>query len=351
MKRFSIYQEIHDQPKIWGQIIKKFKKSEKNIINFLNKSDTYFFAGCGSGYNASVYSKNICEFLLEKNCFEYQASELFLSGKEIYNKKNINKPITFLFSRSGNTTEIVNAMKHINESNLSYLFGITCYEDSYLFKNSDYTFSLAEATEKSVATTKSLTSMTLLPILFFGSMSDKIDLSAQIEKLPVLGSNVLNKFEKLSKKIGENKKINKFFILSNTPGFGFAREAKLKLLEMTLSWADCFNVLDFRHGPKAVVDKNSLVVIFLSDSALDYELSVAREMKELGGNLLIFGDNVKKEFYGLTENIVDLDEGINEWVRGILFLPIIQLMSYYKAVKLGLDPDNPKNLTYFVEIK
>jgi glutamine---fructose-6-phosphate transaminase (isomerizing) len=351
MKKFSIYQEIHDQPKTWGQIIKKFKKSEKNIINFLNKSDTYFFAGCGSGYNASIYSKNICEFLLEKNCFEYQASELFLSGKEIYNKKNVNKPITFLFSRSGNTTEVVNAMKHINESKLSYVFGITCYEDSYLFKNSDYTFSLVEANEKSVATTKSLTSMTLLPILFFGAMSGKIDLSAQIEKLPVLGSTVINKFEELSKKIGENNKINKFFILSNTPGFGFAREAKLKLLEMTLSWADCFNILDFRHGPKAVVDKNSLVVIFLSDSALDYELSVAREMKELGGNLLIFGDNVKKEFYNLTENVVDLDESINEWIRGILFLPIIQLLSYYKAVKLGLDPDNPKNLTYFVEIK
>src|SRR4030042_882623 len=251
MERFNIYQEIHDQPEIWELIIKKFKKSEKNIINFLNKSDTYFFAGCGSGYNASVFSKNICEFLSEKNCFDYQASELFLFGKEIYNEGNKNKPITFLFSRSGNTTEVVNAVKHINECKLSYLFGITCYEDSYLFKKS-----------------------------------------------------------------GENNKINKFFILSNTPSFGFAREAKLKLLEMTLSWADSFNILDFRHGPKAVVDKNSLVVIFLSDSAVDYELSVAKEMKELGGNLLIFGDIVKKEFYDLTENIVDLEEGINEWIRG-----------------------------------
>ena len=351
MERFNIYQEIYNQPKVWDQIIKKFKKSEENIIEFLNKSDTYIFAGCGSGYNASVYSRNICEFLLEKNCFDYQASELIFFGKEIYNKGNKNKPITFLFSRSGNTTEVVDAIKHINESKLSYLFGITCYEDSYLFKNSDYTFSLAEANEKSVATTKSLTSMALLPSLFFSSMSDKIDLSTQIEKLPGLGSNVINKFEELSKKIGENNKINKLFILSNTPSFGLAREAKLKLLEMTLSWADCFNILDFRHGPKAVVDENSLVVIFLSDSALDYELSVAKEMKELGGNLLIFGDIVKKEFYKLSENIVNLEEKINEWIRGILFLPIIQLLSYYKAIKKGLDPDNPKNLTYFVEIK
>lgn len=351
MERFNIYQEIYDQPKVWDQIIKKFKKSEENIIEFLNKSDVYIFAGCGSGYNASVYSRNICEFLLEKNCFDYQASELIFFGKEIYNKGNKNKPITFLFSRSGNTTEVVDAIKHINESKLSYLFGITCYEDSYLFKNSNYAFSLMEANEKSIATTKSVTSMALLTALFFSSMSNNVGLSSQIEKLPNLGNNLINKFEDLGKKIGENSKINKFFVLSNTPSFGLAREAKLKLLEMTQSWADCFNALDFRHGPKAVVDENSLVVIFLSDSALEYELSIAKEMKELGGNLLIFGNSVQKEFYELSESIVDLEEKINEWIRGILFLPIIQLLCYYKAIKQGLNPDNPKNLTYFVEIK
>lgn len=351
MEKFNIYQEIHDQPETWELIIKKFKKSEEEIIKFLNKSDTYFFTGCGSGYNASVYSKNISGFLLEKKCFDYQASELNFFGKEIYKNGDKNKPITFLFSRSGNTTEVADAIKNINKNNLSYLFGITCYEDSYLFRNSNYRFSLAEANEKSVATTKSATSMALLSALFFSSLSNRIDLSIQIEKLPNLSSDIINKFEDLGKKIGENNKINKFFVLSNTPSFGLAREAKLKLLEMTRSWADCFNTLDFRHGPKAVVDKNSLIVIFLSDSACNHELSIAKEMKELGGNLLIFGNLVQKEFYELTENIVDLDENINEWIRGIIFLPIIQLLCYYKAIKKGLNPDNPKNLTYFVEIK
>jgi glucosamine--fructose-6-phosphate aminotransferase (isomerizing) len=66
---------------------------------------------------------------------------------------------------------------------------------------------------------------------------------------------------------------------------------------------------------------------------------------------LILGDFVPEKFYSLSENIVDINIGMSEWIRGILFLPIIQLICYYKVIKKGMDPDNPKNLSYFVEIK
>ena len=351
MNEFQIYREIHSQPQIWKLIIKKFKEEEQNLKEFLKGKDTFIFSGCGSGHNASVHSRNIGDFFLKKACYAYQASEINFYAKEIYSKGNNKDTVTFLFSRSGNTTEVIGALEQIRKNNLSSTFGITCYEDSFLYKNSDHSFSLADANEKAVATTRSLTSMDLLSILVCNSLSDDNNLTESITKLPDLGEKVMKNFEELGKRIGETEKINKFFILSNTPNFGIARESKLKLLEMTLSWADCFNALDFRHGPKAVVDKNSLVVIFLTDSAFDYEFSVAQEMKGLGGNLLIFGDVVPDKFYSLTDNIVDLGENINEWIRGILFLPVIQLMCYYKAIKKGLDPDNPKNLTYFVEIK
>lgn len=351
MNKFHIYQEILDQPETWKLIAKRFKEKEQSIKEFLNDKDTFIFSGCGSGHNASVYSKNISDFFLEKACYDYQSSEINFYAKEIYKKGNNKNTATFLFSRSGDTTEVIGALEQIKKNKLSSTFGITCYEDSFLYRKSDYSFSLIDANEKAVTTTKSLTSMDLLSILIFNSLSKSNNLTESITKLPAFGKKVIENFEELGKIIGETEKINRFFILSNMPNFGIARESKLKLLEMTLSWADCFNTLDFRHGPKAVVDENSLIVVFLSDRALDYELSIAKEMKKLGGNLLIFGDMVPKEFYELTENIVDLGENINEWIRGILFLPVIQLLCYYKAIKKGLDPDNPKNLTYFVEIK
>jgi glucosamine--fructose-6-phosphate aminotransferase (isomerizing) len=193
--------------------------------------------------------------------------------------------------------------------------------------------------------------MALLPLLIFSSLSEDNGYYEELRKLPDFGRNIINKYENIGKVLGQNEDINKFSILSNFPNFGLAREIKLKILEMTLSWADCFNTLDFRHGPRAVVDRNSLIILFLSDKAVSYELNLARELKEMGAKLLVFGDIVPKEFYNLTDDIIEIGEKISEWLRGILFLPVIHFLAYYKAVKKGLNPDKPKNLTYFVEIK
>ena len=71
----------------------------------------------------------------------------------------------------------------------------------------------------------------------------------------------------------------------------------------------------------------------------------------MGAKLLVFGDIVPKDFYNLTDDIIEIGEKISEWLRGVLFLPVIHFLAYYKAVKKRLNPDKPKNLTYFVEIK
>lgn len=351
MTDFKVYKEIMSQPDTWKLIINNFNGKRKEINNFLKDKSTFIFTGCGSGHNASVYAKNISEYFLNKNCYDYQASEINFFSKEIYSKGINDNIATFLFSRSGNTTEIIDALTKIKNNKFSSTFGITCFENSFLYKNSDLAFSLADAGEDAIATTRSLTSMDLLSILILNSLTSNINFNQDINKLPDIGNSVIKQFEKLSKRIGEDLNINRYFILSNLPNFGIARESKLKLLEMTLSWADCFNSFDFRHGPKAVIDKDALVIMFLSDKSKEYELEIAREMKDLGGNLLILGDSVPKGFYTLTENIVDINVGMSEWIRGILFLPIIQLMCFYKAIKKGMDPDNPKNLSYFVEIK
>lgn len=351
MQKFDIYGEIHDQPKTWELVIEEFEKNKEKIGEFLSESDGFFFTGCGSGYNASVYSRNSGEYFLEKCCFDYQASEIKFFSESIYKKGTFKKPATFLFSRSGDTTETVDVLKQIRSSKLSKSFGITCNEDSYLYKRSDFSFSLSKASEKAIVTTKSFTSMALLPLLIFSELLEENGYYKELKKLPDFGRKIINEYENMGKVLGQNEDINKFFILSNLPNFGLAREVKLKILEMALSWADCFNTLDFRHGPRAVVDENSLIILFLSDKAIEYELDIARELKEMSANLLVFGDVVPKDFYNITDNIIEVGEKISERLRGILFLPVIHFLAYYKAIGKGLNSDEPKNLTYFVEIK
>ena len=42
---------------------------------------------------------------------------------------------------------------------------------------------------------------------------------------------------------------------------------------------------------------------------------------------------------------------VPESVRGVLYLPVLQLMAFYRSLAKGLNPDRPKNLTAVVQLK
>ena len=67
--------------------------------------------------------------------------------------------------------------------------------------------------------------------------------------------------------------------------YGTATESHLKLQELTDGKVICKNdsYLGFRHGPKAVVDEDTMMVYIISASnnyALKYELDLIRSMKK-----------------------------------------------------------------------
>jgi glucosamine--fructose-6-phosphate aminotransferase (isomerizing) len=48
--------------------------------------------------------------------------------------------------------------------------------------------------------------------------------------------------------------------------------------------------------------------------------------------------------------MVSFDSGIPESIRGVLYLPVLQLMAFYRSLAKGLDPDRPANLTAVVKL-
>jgi glucosamine--fructose-6-phosphate aminotransferase (isomerizing) len=65
-------------------------------------------------------------------------------------------------------------------------------------------------------------------------------------------------------------------------------------------------------------------------------------MKTLGGTIV-----------ALRESGADVSFGsyIPELVRGVLYLPVLQLIAYYRSLAKGLNPDRPNNLTSVVQLK
>jgi glucosamine--fructose-6-phosphate aminotransferase (isomerizing) len=90
-------------------------------------------------------------------------------------------------------------------------------------------------------------------------------------------------------------------------------------------------------------------VALLSDRARDYELAVLREMRALGARILIISD----QYIAVSESdyLVTFNSGLPETQRGVLYLPVLQLLGYYRARANGQNPDRPHNLTAVVVLE
>jgi tagatose-6-phosphate ketose/aldose isomerase len=127
---------------------------------------------------------------------------------------------------------------------------------------------------------------------------------------------------------------------------GLAREASLKLLELTDGQVVALfdSPLGFRHGPKTIVDADTLIVVMLSNDAQArrYDLDLLRELRNDGraGRVLALSGRAEPE---LGADCVTLD-GAAEAADLALALPYIlfcQAFALLQSLALGLRPDTP----------
>jgi len=110
------------------------------------------------------------------------------------------------------------------------------------------------------------------------------------------------------------------------------------------------DTLEFRHGPKSIIQPGSLLIVLLSEQARSYELKVAEEMKGYGAKVLLItaskdADTAFADYIFETGGSMLSDEA-----RCVLYLPFIQYFGYYTALKKGVNPDHPRNLMQIVTI-
>src|SRR5690606_13567687 len=81
------------------------------------------------------------------------------------------------------------------------------------------------------------------------------------------------------------QRFQRVFYLGSGALYGLACEAMLKMKEMSLTHAEAFHTLEFRHGPKSMVDSETLIVGLL-DGQNEIELAVIEEMRALGATTI-----------------------------------------------------------------
>jgi len=117
---------------------------------------------------------------------------------------------------------------------------------------------------------------------------------------------------------------------------------------MSLSYGQNFHTLEFRHGPKSIVSKDTLIMFLLSETGFKSEVEVLEEIKALGGTIMVVANRASERVRAAADLLIELEIQAPELAALPLYLLPQQLMGLYTGLKKGLDPDNPKNLSRVV---
>jgi glucosamine--fructose-6-phosphate aminotransferase (isomerizing) len=334
MKTYHTYHEIKSQTKAWAQALEVTSRS--NLPKAADY-DQVVFTGCGSTYYLSLAAAALYQEITGRAAKAVPGGELLLNSPAYLTNQ---RTLLIALSRSGTTTETCKAVEIFKEEKRGEVVVISNY-DEVLSHMADVNIVISNGQEESVAQTRSFASMFVATTAFCVRMTDCDDRLSAMRELPKAGERLMEKYESFAKEIGEDLNFDRFYFLGSGIRYGLACEVNLKMKEMTLTHSEAFHFLEFRHGPMSMIDEKTVVIGLLSEKNFGYEQAVLDEIKELGGKVVALAE-AKAE--------VSFESGIPENNRGVLYLPVLQLMAFYRSLAKGLNPDRPKNLTAVVKL-
>jgi glucosamine--fructose-6-phosphate aminotransferase (isomerizing) len=330
--------EISEQP---DTILRAVDNNQiQQLVDNIKQAKNLYITGSGTSYNAAEIAKYLMSKFAKIKINTLISSELPFSPNEIEPDSTL-----ITISQSGESADVLEAVKIAKESNAKIL-SIVNLLNSSLSQQSSLAIGLNCGPEIGVAATKSFTSQ--LAILY--KITDQLCngcVNPDWKKVSDAISQVLSNNLKIKELAKNLKEITDIYVLGRGIHLPIAREAALKLKELSYIHAEGIPGGELKHGPLALMDSNVYVIIINpSDSTYNDTLNSANEIKARGAKIIGISDK-KNDVYDHWIEIPSVDEALYPIVE---IVPI-QLLAYYSALEKKTDPDYPRNLAKSVTVK
>ncbi len=351
--------EIHEQPKVLKDTQQKYKS--EFFFDFETKFKKLFdvnklvLVGCGTAYHACMIGEYYFNRFTNLDVSSELASEL--RYKNINNKQ---KTLYIFVSQSGETMDTLMALKYIKQNNQRSVI-ITNSLQSNMVREADVTIPTYALKEIGVASTKAFTCQVLSLAnlsLEVGKMNNFLS-NVEYKKnmkilnlLPIKLKNLIKDFSPIAKYLAKKiSLVNSCYFLGRNISYPIALEGSLKLKEISYMHSEGFPGGEMKHGPIALIDKNTMTVCLAPNNDLyEKSLSNAQEITARNGRIIILS-SVKRNKKGVTEIAVPSLPKENFIDTPFIYSIPLQLISYYFALNEGTDIDQPRNLAKSVTVE
>ncbi|MCX6372185.1 MAG: glutamine--fructose-6-phosphate transaminase (isomerizing) [Actinobacteria bacterium] len=354
--------EIHEQPAalrdtLAGRLLEDgtVDLSEVGIGDeMLRRVRRVFIVACGTSYNAGLIVSYAIEQLARVPVQIDVASE-FRYREPVFGPDTLVIGIT----QSGETADTLAAMKLAREAG-SPVLALCNVMGSQATRDADYVLFTRAGLEIGVAATKTHTSQVAALLLLAlrlawarGAQSEAElkRLGHELRAVPELVQQLLERDTAVNA-IAQRYHDERFFLyLGRGMGFAVCLEGALKLKEISYIPTEAYAAGEMKHGPIALLDKESPVVVVADDSPIFPKLvSNIEEVRARGADVIAVATDGNEVIGELSRDVLWVPR-CDHHLAPILTVVPLQLLAYHIATIKGLNVDQPRNLAKTVTVE
>ena len=353
--------EIYEQPQVLGDTLRVLYNPAEQTITLppmpfeLKNVERVTAIACGTAYYACLVAKYWIEMLARVPVdadigseYRYRAPPLKPGGLGIF------------VSQSGETADTLAPLKYC-KSQGQHILSVVNVPESAVARESHVVLPTLAGPEIGVASTKAFTTQLMALACFAINLAKargEIDsatearLSTALVEVPSRAADILHLDDSIRAIAEELVHARDVLYLGRGSLFPIAMEGALKLKEISYIHAEGYAAGELKHGPIALIDEHTpVVMIALSDPLFDKSLSNMEQVVARGGRVILISDaaGIKRAGRNAAHSICL--PRLDPFVMPILATIPVQLLAYHTAVLKGTDVDQPRNLAKSVTVE
>jgi glucosamine--fructose-6-phosphate aminotransferase (isomerizing) len=175
---------------------------------------------------------------------------------------------------------------------------------------------------------------------------------AELKRLPHLIGEAVERSDETAAQLADEVREAGFFLyLGRHAGLPVALEGALKLKEISYIATDAYAAGEMKHGPIALLDQRTPVVVIATDSpVLEKLVSNIEEVRSRGAQVIAIASEGNDEIAEHADKVIQVPR--THWMLApVLAVVPLQLLAYRIARGRGLNVDQPRNLAKTVTVE
>ncbi|SDC09564.1 glucosamine--fructose-6-phosphate aminotransferase (isomerizing) [Geodermatophilus telluris] len=324
----------------------------------LRDVDKIFVVSCGTSYHAGLIAKYAIEHWT-RIPVEVEVASEFRYRDPVLDRSTL----VVVISQSGETMDTLMALRHAKDQKARVL-AICNVNGSTIPRESDAVLYTHAGPEIAVASTKSflaqivacyLVGLVLAQVRGIKYTDEVASIVHELQKLPEAVSQVLTQMEPVRELGRSLADADTILFLGRHVGFPVALEGALKLKELAYIHAEGFAAGELKHGPIAVIDEGTPVVVIAPSprgrSLLhDKVVSNIQEIRARGARTIVIAEEGDEAVVPYADHLIRVPRTPTLLAPVVTTVPL-QVLACEIAATRGYDVDQPRNLAKSVTVE